>query len=89
MSVVLEKLYNLYYYDDKTFSIHSLNYILKLKKAKCIWERSDYLELKSVIKKQASLFPNSKTFDYSQLTTKEGIMELQWNLSITDTLETT
>ena len=50
-------------YNNKLFSIHSLNYILKLKKAE--WECNDHVsiqQLKSMIKNQVTRFPNSKTF---------------------------
>ena len=65
-------------YDAKKYSIDSLNYILRLKKAE--WERSDDIsieELKKLVKHQVSRFPNTRNFDYSQLLTEDGVMELE------------
>ena len=64
-------------YDAKKFSIDSLNFILRLKKTE--WERSDHIsiqELQKMVKQQVSRFPNARNFDYSQLLSEDGVMEL-------------
>ena len=59
-------------YDKTKFTTHSLVYIFNLKKEK--WNR--YKHLHQLVKDQASKFPTSKHFDYTQLLSSEGHLEL-------------
>ena len=56
-------------YDEEKFTTHSLTYIFKMK----MEEWKDRQSLRKLIKSQTGRFPKSKTFDYSQLLSPDGL----------------
>ena len=59
-------------YDEDKFTTHSLVYIFNMKKDK--WK--GHKDLWQLVKNQASKFPTSKKFDYTQLLSNEGTIEI-------------
>ena len=59
-------------YDEDKFTTHSLVYIFNMKKDK--WK--GHKDLWQLVTNQASKFPTSKKFDYTQLLSNEGTIEI-------------
>lgn len=63
-------------YDHRKFSAHSINYLFEMKKIE--WKSQLSTEyLNSLLRKQISLFPTSKDFDYTKLISNDtNVMEI-------------
>ena len=59
-------------YDKEKFTTHSLTYIFKMKQDK--W--NEHKDLRQLVKRQTSMFPKSKEFDYTQLVSKGDIVDV-------------
>ena len=65
-------------YDERKFNPHTITYIFKLKQENWSKRKSHFSieHLQNLIRQQISLFPTSKTFDYTCLISEENMMEL-------------